>query len=234
MVEFANGEKQVIGTPQGVYDAFNSLIFSTDTKVLGKLLARAQIAQQTADVPGDIVECGVFKGSGLATWLKLKRVLAPRSFKRVIGFDFFDTDSLLSTLAGLDRQRMDELFSERGFKHSEGAERFVYDALVAAGFTEADFELVRGDVAESTRRFCARRPGFKASVLYMDLDLGQPTYDALKELWPRLSRGGLVVFDEYGYHQWSESTGADRFADEVGVKIRPLPFSAPTAIMEKP
>lgn len=233
MVAFQNDEKQVITTPQAVYDNLNGLVFADDTKVFGKLVARTLIAEQTKDVPGDIVECGVFKGSGVLTWLKLKRLLMPGALKKVIGFDYFNTEALLESLSGLDKQRMAELFSERSFSHENGAEQWVRTCAEKAGFSAADLELVQGDITRTAEVFCSRRPGFKASVLYLDLDVAVPTYEALRAFWPRLSRGGLVVLDEYAYHQWSEAQGADRFFDEVGATIKTLPFSSPTAFVRK-
>jgi len=76
---------------QNFYDSFNKFIISSDLKVFGKLLARFQLFEMIKDVPGDIVECGVFKGTGIFTFLKLKRYYFPNSLKKVIGFDFFDT-----------------------------------------------------------------------------------------------------------------------------------------------
>lgn len=230
---FQNDEKQVITTPQAVYDNLNGLVFADDTKVFGKLVARTLIAEQTKDVPGDIIECGVFKGSGILTWLKLKRLLMPGTLKKVIGFDYFDTDALLSSLSGLDKQRMMELFAERSFSHESGAEQWIRACAEKAGFSASDLELVPGDIAKTAGIFCSRRPGFKVSVLYLDLDVEVPTYEALRAFWPRLSRGGLVVLDEYAYHQWSEAQGADRFFDEVGATVKTLPFSSPTAFVRK-
>jgi hypothetical protein len=231
--EFANSEKMQINTGQEIYDAFNNLIFSNDTKVLGKLLARALLAEKTREVPGDIVECGVFKGSGLASWLKIKKLLFPNSMKKVIGFDFFDTKGLVGSLSGIDKQRMKELFEDRNFNHKKGGEELVQKILENAGFGLADFELVSGDISKSAPQFAKKRPGFKISLLYLDLDLGKPTFDTLKAFWPRVSRGGLVVFDEYALHQWSESQGVDQFFAEMNVKVKILDFMAPTAYVIK-
>ena len=82
-------ELEIIDTSQELYDSFNGFILSDDTKVFGKLLARTLLVDQVKDLPGDIVECGVFKGTGLLTFLKIKRFLCPNSGKKVIGFDFF-------------------------------------------------------------------------------------------------------------------------------------------------
>jgi len=42
-----------------------------------------------------------------------------------------------------------------------------------------------------------------------------------------------VVFDEYGFHKWSESKGADRFMKEKNLNIKNLNFACPTAYIEK-
>ncbi len=233
MSEVNNSEKADIGTSQEIYTAFNDFIFSSDIKVLGKLVARTLLAEETSRIPGDIVECGVYKGSGILTWLKLKQILFPNALKKVIGFDYFDTVALLDSLNGLDRQRMSELFQERGYQHETGAEQFLMDTIFQAGFTVNDVELVKGDVSESIPKFLAKRPGFKISVLYMDLDLDVCTYNALSNLWSRVSRGGVVVFDEYAYHQWSEAQGVDRFFEDKDVEIKVLDYVCPTAYVRK-
>jgi hypothetical protein len=53
-----------------VYDIFNKFIFSNDTKLLGKMLYRYKFFSQVMDLHGDIIEIGVFKGSGIATFSK--------------------------------------------------------------------------------------------------------------------------------------------------------------------
>ena len=67
----------------------------------------------------------------------------------------------------------------------------------------------------------------------MDLDLEEPTYNTLINLWDNITKGGLVVFDEYGYHKWSESKGVDRFIKEKNIEIKTLNFNAPTAYIKK-
>lgn len=232
-MEYNNAAVMQLSTSQSLYDAFNSFIFDPDTKVLGKLAARILLAEQTRKVPGDIVECGVFKGSGMASWLKIKKLLFPNAVKKVIGFDFFDTQSLLAALSGKDQDRMKELFEQRNYQHDEQGEQVVKNYLETAGFGAADFELVKGDIGKSAPKFTEERPGFKISLLYIDLDVEEATYQALEALWPRLSRGGLVVFDEYAWHQWSEAKGADKFFADKQEQIQVLEFLGPTAYVIK-
>ena len=218
---------------QYIYDAFNDFIFSPDIRVISKLIARIRLFEQIKDVPGDVVECGVFKGSGILSWLKIKKILVPNSFKKVIGFDFFETDALINSLSGNDKVRMNELFEERSYEHEKAAEQLLHEKIALAGFGQGDYELVKGNISETAPEFVSQRPGFKISLLYLDLDIDVPTYDALVAFWDRVSIGGLVVFDEYAYHQWSEAQGVDRFFQGKNVKIKSPDYSCPTAYVVK-
>lgn len=218
-VQADNSLKLNLGTEQYIYDAFNDFIFSSDTRVLGKLLARNFLYNQVKDVPGDIVECGVFKGSGILTWLKLKKIFTPNSFRKIIGFDFFDTNSLLNSLSGNDRLRMSELFGERHYQHDEAAEQLLRDKIATAGFASSDYELVKGDICKTAPEFAQQRPGLRISLLYIDVDIEEPTYEILKAFWEKIAVG-IVAFDEYAVHQWSESDGADRFFKDKNIQIK--------------
>lgn len=231
-VQFSNNEREVINTPQHIFDSFNHFMFSSDTKLFAKLIARTMLFNEVKDVPGDIVECGVYKGSGLLTWLKLKDTLSPNAFKKIIGFDMFDSESLLNSLNGHDKETMNALFSNRQFEY-KNYDSILSKMILDAGFDNSNFELIQGDVSKTAEEFVSKRPGFKISLLYLDMDLEKPTYDALLHFWPRISKGGLVVFDEYGYHQWSESKGADKFVNENNLEIKMLNYNAPTAFIKK-
>jgi hypothetical protein len=157
----------------------------------------------TSNIPGDIVECGVFRGSGIVAWLKLRDICLPGSLKNVIGFDYFDSESLISKLTGNDKIQMEKFFKDRNESHDEGAIDYLKDLINSAGFKNNDYELIKGDISETAKEYVSQRPGFRLSVLYIDLDLDKPTYSALSAFWDKLSVGGVVVFDEYGYPQWS-------------------------------
>nr|BDD45652.1 hypothetical protein 4 [bacterium] len=194
---------EIVGTEQDIYDGFNSFILSPDLKVFGKLMARTLLLEQVKDVPGDIVECGVFKGTGVLTFLKLKRYYCPNSSKKVIGFDFFDSEQMSQNSPGKDGDHLKTLFEKRGFKHEKGFRAKLEEQIKLYGFGEHEFELIEGDISQTAPSFVESRPGFRVSFLYIDLDVAKPTYDTLKAMWDRVSRGGIVVFDEYAYHNLS-------------------------------
>jgi len=225
---------ELIQTPQSLFDSFNSFILSDDRRVFNKLVSRALLYNEVKNIPGDIVECGVFKGTGLYTFLKLKNIFNPNSSKKVIGFDFFNTDGLISSINNKeDKDAMDVLFKERHFSHTKSFKENFKLQLINHGFSESEFDLVEGDVSETTKLFSQNNPGFKISLLYMDLDLEVPTYDTLVNLWDNVTKGGIIVFDEYGYHKWSESKGVDRFINEKNLEIKSLDFICPTAYIKK-
>ncbi len=220
--------------PQSFFDNFNGFILNKDKRVFNKLIARALLYNEVKDIPGDIVECGVFKGTGLYTFLKLKYIFNPNSSKKVLGFDFFDTTELLKSIPNQeDRETMAVLFEGRDFNHDDSYYDYLKNKIIEDGFLSNDFELIKGDISSTTKEYAENNVGFRISLLYMDVDLSIPTYNTLNNLWDNITKGGIAVLDEYGYNKWSESNGVDRFIRERGLDLKCLNFMSPTAYIKK-
>jgi hypothetical protein len=129
---------------------------------------------------------------------------------------------------------MDVLFKERNFTHETSFKDYLNTKLIQDGFLNTDFELVDGNLSITSKEYSENNPGFKISLMYMDVDLEEPTYNALNNLWDNITKGGIVVFDEYGYNKWSESKGVDRFIEEKNIEIKSLNYMCPTAYIKKP
>ena len=71
--------------------------------------------------------------------------------------------------------------------------------------------------------------------LYIDVDIERPTYVTLKYFWDRLLPGGIIVFDEYEYHKFSESCGVEKFLKEKNIKynLKSTNWIAPTCYLIK-
>ena len=80
---------------QAMYDSFNTFMFSNDRNVFNKLYYKFKLYEMTHHLLGDIVECGVFKGTGLMAWLKILQLNEANSIRKVIGFDFFNQKALI-------------------------------------------------------------------------------------------------------------------------------------------
>jgi hypothetical protein len=44
-------------------------------------------------------------------------------------------------------------------------------------------------------------------------------YFCLNELWPRIVKNGVLIFDEYGINEWTESNAVDKFIKEKGLTL---------------
>lgn len=219
---------------QNLYDDYNSFIFDRDSSVFNKLYFKFQAYEMTKHLHGDIVECGVFKGSGLAAWLKLLAIYEPNSIKKVLGFDFFDPGFVDDLKDIKDKEAMSQVFTRvNNFQFNDVSLNGVYTKLNNAGFHPSKFGLIQGDISETAVNFVNENPGFRISVLYLDLDLEMPTYDALLAFWHRIVPGGMVIFDEYAYHSWSESNAVDRFLKTHNRVLHDTKLKSPTGYIIK-
>jgi hypothetical protein len=218
------------------YDAFNNFIFSDDLKLTGKMLHRFKHFYDTKHLPGDIVEIGVFKGSGVSTFLKFIQIFCPNSNKKVIGFDIFGVDESIDVLnkdTELDALYMNAVYDR--VQSDELSLESVTNRINSLGIDSNKFKLINGDVENTIPKFLQENQGFRASLIYIDVDLDRPTYHSLINLWDRLLPGGVILFDEYEYHVFSESNGVDKFLKEknLNYNIVSTDWIAPTAFMVK-
>jgi hypothetical protein len=216
---------------QGFYDSFNNFIFSKDRKVFNKLISKYQFLERVKDIPGDIMEFGVFKGSGMVGWLKANEIVSVNS-KNVLGFDFFDHKGLLNDIKAEDqREMMRSLFEDRAFENSKDYDLLLDETLKAIGFE--NYKLIKGDVFKTVPSFLEKNPGFRASLINLDMDIDEPTYFVMNQLWDRLVPGGIMVFDEYGLPEWDESNAVDRFCAEKKIKLSTTGYVCPSAFLIK-
>jgi len=200
------------------YKIFNEFIFSNDKKILGKLLHRFQHFLNVKDLPGDIVEVGVFKGSGVATFMKFIEIFCNTSNKKVIGFDIFDFEegrNILKKDTDTDQKSMGHVYSR--VSTQDLSLTSVTGNLENTSISSDKFDLIKGDVEETLPKFISENPGFRIAMLYIDVDIERPTYNALKYLWDRILPGGVIIFDEFEFHKYSESNGVEKFFKERGI-----------------
>jgi hypothetical protein len=197
------------------FDAENAFYASCKPHRLGKLLAHYELFKRTLEVPGAIVECGVFKGSSFFRWAMLRSLFCDPWAKELIGFDTFQT----YVAGGISRD--DGL---RGNVVKAAGEKCItvgeLRTLLAAKHCERNVKLMAGMVEETVPEYCRANPELKISLFNLDLDFLSGSRTALEHLWPRVSRGGILVIDDYGTFE-----GATRAVDELGLKPSKFPYS---------
>jgi len=218
-------------TPQNVYDSYNNFIFSNDTRVFNKMMKRTELYLNVKDIVGDILEFGVFKGASIALWLKLIDMYEPNTITKVLGFDYFNSQQVIDELDGLNKSMMTDVINR--VNKDELSLQGVQEKL--AKFKTTRCKLIQGDAVITSSTLTTNNPGLKIKLLYMDLDVGEPTYQILLKLWNNVSINGIIVFDEYAYHQWDESVGVDKFLKTIHGKYEQFPTGiySPTFYIKK-
>jgi len=173
---------------------------------LKRFLALYEIFKLILPVKGSIVECGVFKGFGLMSWAKLSAMLEPENLtRRIYGFDTFagfpnfgDKDhnrTAMPEVGGLYADSHDEL---QALIAEYDRDRFL-------GHVDK-VHLVKGDLAETVPQFVKDHPHVLVSLLFLDVDLFEPTRVAIEAFLPRMPKGAIIAFDELDNPQWPGET----------------------------
>jgi len=162
---------------------------------LSLALTRIRLFDKITNVPGSIVECGVYKGNGLMLFYALSAICEPYNFTRkIIGFDTFEGFPSVGEKDGI-YHKPGELFSGNYETILQWAK--IHDANRPVGHLKK-IELIKGDACITIPEYVKNNPQLVISLLYLDFDLYEPTKAALRHLLPLVPKGGVVVFDELG------------------------------------
>ncbi|TDU71411.1 macrocin-O-methyltransferase TylF [Prosthecobacter fusiformis] len=170
------------------------------------------LVRQALNISGDVWECGVYKGGTAAMIAAL--LSDTKSSKRLYLFDTFEG--------------MPETDPEKDL-HKKG------------DFLDTSLEAVTQYIGHDN--LCVVRKGFipdtfigleseKIALAHIDVDIYKSILDCLNFIWPRLSTGGFIVFDDYGFPSCPGARAAvdDFFRSEICI---PLCLSTGQALVFK-
>jgi O-methyltransferase len=156
------------------------------------------------EVPGAIVEAGLWKGGSLMA-CALRLVDRGDTGRELVGFDTFSgmTDPTAEDIdyRGVSQRPQDE---DAQLPVGAGAED-VRRRLLATGYPEERIRLVEGDVLQTIPAGAPEQ----IALLRLDTDWYESTRHELEHLFPRLTVGGVLVIDDYGHY-----AGARKATDE--------------------
>ena len=171
-------------------------------------LTRAVEYITARQVPGAIVECGVWRGgSMMAVALTLLRLgVTDRELH------LFDTFAGMTAPTDEDVRRSGEHAADLLLRDAPDSDIWavasledVRNAVLGLGYPSERIHFVQGRVEETLP---ANAPG-KIALLRLDTDWYASTKHELEHLYPLLERDGVLILDDYGYWQ-----GARRAVDE--------------------
>lgn len=181
------------------------------------------LRHKVADIPGDVVEAGVFQGKSLLTAGYVLREVAPA--KKIFGYDTFSgfppvqtpEDSLARFNDFAENGRISTQYEARVQKNLahlrflKKVENLDFSNVSSSGsfgdtsqeriervaeYLElSNISLIPGPFHE-TMTESGKGPD-KISAAILDCDLYSSYIASLRFVWPRLSRGGIIYLDEY-------------------------------------
>ncbi len=199
-------------------DKLNNFPKYTSRQSITNFLAKYEIFKKIHNVNGSIIECGVLFGGGLMSFAHFSSIFEPVNYTRkIIGFDTFSGFPKISKMDST--KSANSQMKKGGYKINsyENIKKCIemYDSNRFLNHI-SKIELVKGDVKKTIPKFIKKNPHLVVSLLYLDMDLYEPTKIALKHFLPRMPKGAIIAFDEINVDQWPGETLA--VLDEVGIK----------------
>lgn len=187
---------RLLETRQGQSEFWRQLQLEADKTTVIDLL------KNSLNLPGDVIECGVFRGRSFLKLARILRDLAPE--KTLYGCDSFEGFPP-GSVQPVDIKWWQLL--PRVSKKFQNADDVPARLNRIIATYNLNARLVRGYFEQTL----ATVPSTAFCFVHLDCDLYASYLDCLEALYPRLVPGGCIVFDDYGGPKWP---GADRAVDE--------------------
>ena len=160
-------------------------------------------------IPGAIVECGVWKGGSMAaiatTLVQLQDVR-----RDLYLFDTFEgmPEPTANDIEYSGKHATQVLREEVGTRCDGAPLEEVQRVLFATGYPQNKIHFVRGKVEDTIPESTPD----SISLLRLDTDWYESTRHELIHLFPRLSKAGVIIVDDYGHWKGSRQACDEYFA----------------------
>lgn len=174
------------------FDYENGFYLTSHVSRMGNILAHYELYKKILDIPGEVIECGVFRGGTLIQFATFRELLETENSRKIIGFDVFDYFPEAQNDA-------DKKFRDVWVKQTNN--EFLTQEELYKSFAHKkieNIELVKGDILRTVQRYVDDHPELKIALLHIDTDIYEPAKEALRVFYDRVVKGGIVAFDDYG------------------------------------
>lgn len=176
---------------------------------LAKLLFLNELYEMILDVPGIIMEFGVWYGQNISVFENLRAIYEPfNQNRRVVGFDTFTGYASLT-----EREKASPVIAGEGYRLPDD---YVDHLNAVISYHESNnvlghikkHQIVPGDVVETSARFFRDHPGDVVALAYFDLATYKPTKAALEAVLPHTVPGSILLMDEFNFREYDGATVA--------------------------
>ncbi|MCP4552307.1 MAG: dTDP-6-deoxy-L-hexose 3-O-methyltransferase [Bacteroidetes bacterium] len=209
------------------WDYENGFYLTCETSRIGKLLNHLEIYKKILELPGDILEFGVYKGTSLVRLLSFRNLLENENSRKVFGFDIFGEFPNSLELES-DKQFVQKFEKAGGYGISKKELEIHLDNKGLK-----NYELFEGDILETISEFLEKNQSRKISLLHIDVDVYEPTKVILENLYHKIVKGGILMLDDYGVLE-GETKAVDEFFVGQNIVINKPKFNyIPSYIVKK-
>ena len=229
-VEFSDADNRVLD-----YVRDNRLTMVSDQRLFATLAACKYVIEN--DIEGDFVECGVWRGGNAIVAAEVFKHSAEKKIW------LFDTYEGFITIKPTEKDG-ETLTSKRVTEESLLiVQEQLYDAKfcgnsiddVRAGFQgygllSDKIMFIEGDVKQTLKTDTIPQ---KISVLRLDTDFYESTKKEIEVLYPRLTIGGVLLIDDYGYCDGVRSAIDEYFCDKPKPLLQYIDYAGRLVIKTK-
>jgi O-methyltransferase len=179
-------------------------------------------------IEGAIVECGVWKGGSMAAVARTLMSLGDSTRELYL----FDTFEGMSEPTSVDvdysgKPAVDVLREDEGYKCANAPLNKVKEVLQGTGYPLDRIHFVPGKVEDTI-------PGSapaSISLLRLDTDWYESTKHELVHLFPRLTRNGVIIIDDYGHWRGSRQACDEYFAEKnISILLNRIDYTGRMAL----
>ena len=177
------------------HDKINSFTRFISRQNVAKLIAQYKLIEMSKNKLGDIIEAGIYFGSGLMGWANILASLEPYNYQcKIIGFDTFqgskgvtefDNNKLIKRKEG---EYKADVFED--LKNSI----FIYDQDRPLNHM-TKVEMYKGDISKISRKYSNDNPQTNLRILHIGMNLYKPTLETLKNFEKFYSKGTIIAVD---------------------------------------
>lgn len=169
------------------------------------------------NIPGDFVECGVWKGGSMMA-IALTLIDLGVTDRRLRLYDTFDgmtapTDNDVSHDGHLASD-LRAAFEANGQAWCGSQLAEVRRAMESTGYPTDNIDYVKGRVEDTIPQHAPEQ----ICLLRLDTDWYESTYHELQHLYPRLSPRGVMIIDDYGHWQGARKA-VDQYVRESDLRL---------------